>query len=169
MTTNARARIISTKGGCPDFRPPAVRYVWSKRIPRRSSLESRIHVQSYMVLLHSASVENLNMRNVYGISLILVQVVLAIILMLLFFSLAPWITCQPLSELQFISSPPSPIPDYAQCFNNNHGNVTFSARLPRAQDPVGFFRLTALFLACFIGLLGLNHLHRKQSKDAGEG
>jgi len=69
----------------------------------------------------------------------------------LFFTLAPWATCRPLSDLARESVPHAEIPSYAQCYYVNHGEVVFEGHPPLAEDPMQF----ALYAGLFITLLAL--------------
>jgi hypothetical protein len=99
--------------------------------------------------------------------LVSVQLVLAVALVLGFFSWAPWINCRPINELPEIGSQGLEVPTEARCFNVNHGEVVFSKRLPRTEDPIGFYTLAALLIACFAALFGVNKFHRRARREDG--
>ena len=95
------------------------------------------------------------------------QFVLAVTLILGFFSWAPWINCQPISDLPEASEFSVEVPAEARCFNINHGEIVFSKRLPRTEDPVGFYTLAAFLIVCFAALIGANRLHRRARGEDG--
>lgn len=102
-----------------------------------------------------------------NVILVAVQFALAVTLILGFFSWAPWINCHPISDLPETSELSVDVPAEARCFNINHGEIVFSKRLPRTEDPVGFYTLAALLMACFAALIGANRLHRRARREDG--
>lgn len=69
----------------------------------------------------------------------------------LFFILAPWPTCRPLNTLANEALSHGGVPDYAQCYYINHGQIVFRANPPLADDPWRF----AMYAALFLFLIGL--------------
>ena len=100
------------------------------------------------------------MNRAYRFALVLLQATLAFGLILGFFSWAPWITCQPISELSATAGGVD-APEWARCFNNNRGNVVFSDRPPLAEEPRGFYALSAGLITCFVVLLVANYWYRR--------
>lgn len=77
------------------------------------------------------------------------QVVLAVALMLMFFTTAPWLGTQSLAELP--ADYGDRVPTWAKGFNNDHGVVVFHDHGPIKEEPVAF----AVRVAGVFGLFGL--------------
>jgi hypothetical protein len=98
-------------------------------------------------------------------SLLLMQLALASVLILTFFSWAPWIDCRPVDELSVVTDQPIEIPPEASCFNVNHGEIQFSSRQPASADRVGFVLLSVFLAVCFGVLVWLNSLYRRKESS----
>ncbi|WP_157753775.1 hypothetical protein [Lysobacter capsici] len=82
-----------------------------------------------------------------------IQVIFAISLMLIFFSLAPWLAAAPVSELR--AEPgfeKTVVPIGAKSYVISHGAVVFRASGTIAQEPFVFGAICVAFITNFIFL-----------------
>ena len=83
------------------------------------------------------------------------QVVVVVVMFLIFFYLAPWLSVKPISELEEKYRNNLEIPIEAKSFSINHGEVVFHSHGTIQQEPVYFgvlvFLLFSLLLLLFVG------------------
>ena len=81
----------------------------------------------------------------------LAQVVMAVALMLMFFTWAPWLGAQPVSEI-----PPdaaASLPANCPAFTVSHGNYSCFSLGTVRSNPLGFVSFSALFATLFAAFL----------------
>ncbi len=89
----------------------------------------------------------------------------------LFFTVAPWATCRPLSELAAEAVPHGEIPTYARCYYVNHGQIVFRGHPTLAEDPAQFALYAGLLLILFAlfmwsGRWSRRHLYGNRTEPA---
>jgi hypothetical protein len=72
----------------------------------------------------------------------LLQVLLALALLYMFFIWAPWLTAQPVSSISDVQLAHEPVPPGARSFTVSHGKVNFRALGTPTEEPVAFGLLT---------------------------
>lgn len=88
--------------------------------------------------------------------------------MLLFFYWAPWIDCNSLDELALSAFRNVRIPEGAECFYINHGEVGFRNHMPINEEPIPFILVTGLLILCLAALFILNQQYRKMFIDKND-
>jgi hypothetical protein len=94
-----------------------------------------------------------------------IQVVVAIALMLVFFSWAPWLGNEPMSEVP--ANVAASLPADCPAVSGSHGTYHCDYRGTVRSNPLGFAALTALFLTLFGTFLYIGFSGRGWSPTRG--
>jgi hypothetical protein len=87
----------------------------------------------------------------------------------LFFTLAPWTTCRPLTLLGQEHIPYEQIPSYAQCYYVNHGQIVFRGHPPLSDDPLRFVLYAGLFVLLIVLFFWSGRWSRRTLYGEGSG
>ena len=79
----------------------------------------------------------------------IVQLVLALALMYMFFVWAPWLASEPISAIASVQLPHAEVPATAKSFTISHGAVSFREVGTVSEEPILFGLLTLAMIADF--------------------
>ena len=85
----------------------------------------------------------------------LLQFLLALTLLYMFFIWAPWLTAQPVASLDEVQLARNPAPPNAKSFTVSHGKINFRTLGTPAEEPIAFGLLTVGILVDAICLFML--------------